>query len=129
MPRRARYEPLNVFLNSRLVGQLRRETSSAIIFQYERSWLEWQPPLPVSLSLPLREQPYVGAPVLAVFENLLPDNNSLRRQIAARARPAGIEHYSLLGAIGHDCVGGLPFLRPDIDPGPAGAIPGSPVRN
>jgi HipA-like protein len=38
------------------------------------------------LSLPLRQQAYVGAPVLAVFENLLPDNDTLRRQIAARAR-------------------------------------------
>jgi serine/threonine-protein kinase HipA len=122
MPRRARYEPLNVFLNSRLVGQLRRETSGAIIFQYERSWLEWQPALPVSLSLSLREQPYVGAPVLAVFENLLPDNDSLRRQIAARARAEGIDAYSLLGAIGRDCVGALQFLPPEVQPTPAGTI-------
>jgi serine/threonine-protein kinase HipA len=127
MPRRARYEPLNVFLNSRLVGQLRRETSGAIIFQYERSWLEWQPALPVSLSLPLREQPYVGAPVLAVFENLLPDNDSLRRQIAARARAEGIDAYSLLGAIGRDCVGALQFLPPEVQPTPSGAIDAVPV--
>jgi serine/threonine-protein kinase HipA len=127
MPRRARYEPLNVFLNSRLVGQLRRETSGAIIFQYERSWLEWQPALPVSLSLPLREQPYVGAPVLAVFENLLPDNDGLRRQIAARARAEGTDAYSLLGAIGHDCVGALQFLPPEVQPTPAGAIDAVPV--
>jgi serine/threonine-protein kinase HipA len=127
MPRRARYEPLNVFLNSRLVGQLRRQTSGAIIFQYERSWLEWQPALPVSLSLPLREQPYVGAPVLAVFENLLPDNDSLRRQIAARARAEGTDAYSLLGAIGHDCVGALQFLPPEVQPTPAGAIDAVPV--
>ena len=127
MPRRARYEPLNVFLNSRLVGQLRRETSGAIIFQYERSWLEWQPALPVSLSLPLRKQPYVGAPVLAVFENLLPDNDSLRRQIAARARAEGTDAYSLLGAIGHDCVGALQFLPPEVQPTPAGAIDAVPV--
>jgi len=127
MPRRARYEPLNVFLNSRLVGQLRRETSGAIIFQYERSWLEWQPALPVSLSLPLREQSYVGAPVLAVFENLLPDNDSLRRQIAARARAEGTDAYSLLGAIGHDCVGALQFLPPEVQPTPAGAIDAVPV--
>jgi len=127
MPRRARYEPLNVFLNSRLVGQLRRETSGAIIFQYERSWLEWQPALPVSLSLPLREQPYVGAPVLAVFENLLPDNDSLRRQIAARARAEGTDAYSLLGAIGHDCVGALQFLPPEVQPTPAGAIDAVPI--
>jgi serine/threonine-protein kinase HipA len=127
MPRRARYEPLNVFLNSRLVGQLRRETSGATIFQYERSWLEWQPALPVSLSLPLREQPYVGAPVLAVFENLLPDNDSLRRQIAARARAEGTDAYSLLGAIGHDCVGALQFLPPELQPTPAGVIDAVPV--
>jgi serine/threonine-protein kinase HipA len=113
-----------VFLNSRLVGQLRRETSGAITFQYDRSWLEW---LPVSLSLPLREQPYVGAPVLAVFENLLPDNDSLRRQIAARARAQGTDAYSLLGAIGHDCVGALQFLPPDVQPTPAGVIDAVPV--
>ncbi len=127
MPRRARYEPLNVFLNSRLVGQLRRESSGAITFQYDPSWLEWQPALPVSLSLPLREQPYIGTPVLAVFENLLPDNDSLRRQIAARARAEGTDAYSLLGAIGHDCVGALQFLPPDVQPTPAGVIDAVPV--
>ena len=127
MPRRIRYEPLNVFLNSRLVGQLRRETSGAIAFRYDRSWLEWQPALPVSLSLPLREQPYVGAPVLAVFENLLPDSDSLRRQIAARARAEGTDAYSLLGAIGHDCVGALQFLPRDVQPTPGGVIDAEPV--
>ena len=116
-----------MFLNSRLVGQLRRETSGATIFQYDRSWLEWQPVLPVSLSLPLREQPYVGAPVLAVFENLLPDNDKLRRQIAARAHAEGTDAYSLLGAIGHDCVGALQFLPPDVQPTPPGAIDAVPV--
>jgi serine/threonine-protein kinase HipA len=127
MPRRARYEPLNVFLNSRLVGQLRRETSGAIIFQYDRSWLEWEFALPVSLSLPIREHPYVGAPVFAVFENLLPDNDGLRRQIAARARAEGTDAYSLLGVIGHDCVGALQFLPLDVQPTPAGTIDAIPV--
>ena len=128
MPRRARYEPLNVFLNSRLVGQLRRERSGAISFQYDRSYLEWQPALPVSLSLPLREQTYVGAPVLAVFENLLPDNDSLRKQIAARTRAEGTDAYSLLGAIGHDCVGALQFLPSDSRPTPAGVIDATPIN-
>jgi len=116
-----------VFLNSRLVGQLRRETSGTIIFQYDLSWLEWQPALPVSLSLPLRQQPYVGAAVLAVFENLLPDNDTLRRQIAARARAGGTDAYSLLGAIGHDCVGALQFLPPDAQPTPGGALDAVPI--
>jgi len=122
MPRRTSHDRLKVFLNSRLVGQLRRQTSGAISFQYDQSWLEWDSALPVSLSLPLREQAYLGAPVLAVFENLLPDNDTLRRQIAARARAGGTDAYSLLGAIGHDCVGALQFLPQDSEPTPAGMI-------
>jgi serine/threonine-protein kinase HipA len=127
MPRRARYEPLNVFLNSRLVGQLLRETSGAISFHYDQSWLDWQSALSVSLSLPLRKQRYIGAPVLAVFENLLPDSDALRRQIAARARAEGTDAYSLLAAIGHDCVGALQFLPGDSEPAPAGTIDAVPV--
>jgi serine/threonine-protein kinase HipA len=129
MPRRARYEPLNTFLNSRLVGQLRRASSGAISFQYDLSWIERPQAIPVSLSLPTREQEYTGAPVIAVFENLLPDNLSLRRRIAARSHAEGTDAYSLLGAIGHDCVGALQFLPLEAQPGPAGAIDGVPLDN
>ncbi|HEV2136119.1 MAG TPA: type II toxin-antitoxin system HipA family toxin [Terracidiphilus sp.] len=128
MPR-ARYEPLNVFLNSRLVGQLRRDVAGAISFKYHPSWLDWEFVLPVSLSLPLREQAYSGAAVIAVFDNLLPDSNHLRRQIAARTHAEGIDAYSLLGAIGHDCVGALQFLPQNMEPGPAGAVEGDPISN
>lgn len=128
MPR-ARHEPLNVFLNSRLVGQLRRDVSGAISFKYERSWLEWEFVMPVSLSLPLRSQTYSGAPVVAVFDNLLPDNDDLRRQIAARTHAEGTDAYSLLGAIGHDCAGALQFLPQNIEPGPAGSVQGDPLSN
>src|ERR1700719_2868767 len=127
MPRRVRNEPLNVFLNSRLVGELRREASGAISFQYEESWVEWPSALPVSLSMPIREQAYSGAHVLAVFENLLPDNDTLRRQIAARVRVEGTDAYNLLGAIGHDCVGALQFLPKNSPPGLAGMIDAVPI--
>jgi len=129
MARRRSYEPLNVYLNSRIVGQLRRERSGAIEFQYGAEWLSWPHTMPVSLSLPLREDAYSGAPVSAVFENLLPDNDTIRKRIAARARVQGIDAYSLLSAIGHDCVGALQFLRADIDPGPAGVIDGVAISN
>ena len=127
MPRRARNKPLNVFLNSRLVGELRREASGAISFQYDQSWLDWESALPLSLSLPVREQLYIGPPVVAVFENLLPDSDRLRHQIAARVRAEGTDAYSLLAAIGHDCAGALQFLPRDSQPAPAGAIDATPV--
>jgi serine/threonine-protein kinase HipA len=128
MARHRRYEPLNVYLNSRLVGQLRREPSGAISFQYDADWLAWPHTLPVSLSLPLREDAYTGAPVLAVFDNLLPDNDAIRRRVAAIAHAEGVDAYSLLSAIGHDCVGALQFLPPDFDPGPAGIVDGRPIN-
>ena len=44
------------------------------------------------------KQAYSGAPVIAVFDNLLPDSDHLRRQIAARTHAEGTDAYSLLGA-------------------------------
>ncbi len=52
--------PLNIFLNGRVVGSLRRQASGAIDFEYGSAWLAWEHALPVSLSLPLREDRYVG---------------------------------------------------------------------
>jgi serine/threonine-protein kinase HipA len=114
--------PLNVYLNGRVVGRLRRETSGAIDFQYDQSWLEWDNAIPVSLSLPLREDKYIGDPVSAVFENLLPDNDSIRRRLAERSHAEGSDAFALLGAVGRDCVGALQFVPEGIDAGTVGEI-------
>ena len=129
MPRQARHPHLNVFLNGRHVGRLNRSASGATDFQYDRSWLDWEHALPVSLSLPLREDRYIGAPVTAVFENLLPDNDSIRRRIAERVGAQGTDAYSLLAAIGRDCVGALQFLLPGEEPVPAGIIRSKPISD
>ncbi len=129
MARKSTRIPLNVYLNGRLVGRLQRETSGAINFQYDESWLNWKSTFPVSLSLPLREDRYVGDPVIAVFDNLLPDNEDIRRRVAARSDADGIDPYSLLSAIGRDCVGALQFLPAGIDPGKAGAINSEPIND
>ena len=127
MARRRTRVPLNVYLNGRRVGRLRREASGAVDFQYDQSWLGWESAIPVSLSLPLREDRYIGEPVLAVFENLLPDNDDIRRRVAERSKADGSDPYSLLSAIGRDCVGALQFLPEGADPGKAGAIDARPV--
>lgn len=116
--------PLNVFLNGRLVGQLRRETDGAIDFRYAADWLAWEHAIPVSLSLPLSERRYIGAPVVAVFDNLLPDNDDVRRRVAERARAQGTDSYSLLGAIGRDCVGALQFIADGEEVAPASTLEG-----
>ena len=55
MPRRRLNKPLRVLLNNRLVGHLLKETSGAISFRYDESWLSWSNTFPISMSLPLRE--------------------------------------------------------------------------
>jgi serine/threonine-protein kinase HipA len=122
MARRAAYAPLNIYLNARLVGRLRRESSGAVDFQYDADWLAWSNAIPVSVSLPLREDRFIGDPVLAVFDNLLPDNDDIKRRIAERSQAGGADAYHLLAAIGRDCVGALQFLPEGMDPAKAGVI-------
>ena len=127
MGRKRSYTPLNVFLNSRLVGQLVREPSGGVSFAYSRDWLEWEYRMPVSLSLPLQENRYSGAPVMAVFDNLLPDSDLIRRRVAERVGAEGVDAFSLLSQIGRDCIGALQFLPDEQEPQPMSELTGEPV--
>jgi serine/threonine-protein kinase HipA len=120
---------LDVFLNSRSVGRLERGASGAVSFQYDPAWLAWENALPVSHSLPLREQRLTGAAVTAYFDNLLPDGEPIRRQIAERLHAEGYDACSLLAAIGRDCVGALQFLPAGEIPEPAGIVSCSPIAD
>lgn len=110
MARSKTYVPLEVLINRRLVGRLEKNPSGAISFQYADSWLDWEHGFAASLSLPLRKATYRGAPVMAVFDNLLPDNAHIRRRVAERTGAEDADVYSLLAQIGRDCVGAMQFL-------------------
>lgn len=129
MARRPAAPPLAIWLNGRHVGRLRKATSGAIDFTYDADWLNWESALAVSLSMPLREERYVGAPVSHVFDNLLPDNDKIRALVAAKVGAHDTDAYTLLAALGRDCVGALQFLPEGADPGPVGAINGQPVSD
>ncbi|MDF8335527.1 type II toxin-antitoxin system HipA family toxin [Novosphingobium cyanobacteriorum] len=120
MARRKAHAPLNVLINNRLAGRLLKEANGAVSFQYDRSWLDWSPAFAISLSLPLRETAYSGDPVVAVFDNLLPDNPHVRRRVAERMGAQGTDYFGLLEAIGRDCVGAMQFIPDD---GPADTEP------
>jgi serine/threonine-protein kinase HipA len=110
MTRKKTHAPLNVLINGRLVGRLEKASNGAISFQYAASWLEWEHRFAVSLSLPLLPAAYRGGEVTAVFDNLLPDRDAVRRRVAERMSAQGTDSYSLLAAIGRDCVGAMQFL-------------------
>jgi serine/threonine-protein kinase HipA len=115
---------LQVMLNGRGVGILERAKSGAISFVYDEQWLSWEHAFPVSLSLPLQRQRLIGEPVIAVFENLLPDNIDIRKRLAARTQADGTDAFSLLAKIGRDCVGALQFLPSEAAIEPVGRVEG-----
>jgi len=51
-----------------------------------------------------------GALVSAYFDNLLPDNDDIRRIVAERVGAEGTDAFSLLERIGRDCAGALQFV-------------------
>lgn len=99
------------------VGTLVRATDGGISFAYDADWLVDGAAFPVASALPLTQQTWVGAPVIAAFDNLLPDaEGELRAKIATRIGAAGKDVYSLLSVLGRDCVGALQFLPMDEVP-------------
>lgn len=122
-----RASALQVLLNRRPVGRLTKAANGAIDFRYGQDWLAWEHAMPVSLSMPLDNKPYTGATVTAVLDNLLPDNEEIRRRVADRVGAAGADAYNLLAAIGRDCVGALQFLADGEEPGDPGAIEAEPL--
>ena len=111
-------------MNGRPVGFLLKEPGGAIAFGYDESWLGAENAIPVSLSLPLREDLFKGPVVSAVFENLLPDSEALRRRVSEKVGAEGTDAYSLLSRIGRDCVGALQFLPEGEESAASGKIEG-----
>lgn len=127
MVRRAKSERLVVYLNARRVGLLERDAAGGIAFDYDVTWLDWESAMPVSTSLPLTGETFRGSRVTNVFENLLPDAERVRRNVAERLGARGIDAFSLLTVTGRDCVGALQFLSEDDEPGPPGSTDGEPL--
>lgn len=129
MGRKRAYAPLDVYMNRRKVGQYFRDPDGAFALTYAPEWLAWENTLPISRSLPLRAERYVGQPVIAVFENLLPDSDDIRRRVAERVGAEGVDAYSLLARIGRDCVGALQFLAEGEEPRDNRVLTGEPLSD
>lgn len=129
MARKKTHAPLDVLINGRQVGRLEKAVSGAISFRYSEEWLAWEHRFAASLSLPLTPAAYRGAPVIAVFDNLLPDRDAVRRRVAERMGAQGTDFYSLLEAIGRDCVGAMQFLPEGADQAQSTDIESEPVSD
>ena len=119
---------LRLFENGRRLGTLTR-TPSGLTLEYETEWLAWKGATPVSLSLPLDPAGHRGAPVFRFLDNLLPDSEGVRARLAARVDAPDTHPYTLLAHIGRCSAGALTFVPEGEDPGPPGAVLGTPIAD
>lgn len=109
MGRKSQTTKLHLYLQGNLVGEYVKTPDGATSFSYERAWI--REGFAISQSLPLITTPYKGDTVRAYFDNLLPDLKEIRESIAAKVNAESSDHFDLLSAIGHDCVGALLFTN------------------
>jgi serine/threonine-protein kinase HipA len=106
-----------VWMNGERVGTWQRTRTGGHRFVYEETWLASARVRPLSLSLPITPDRTVAGPVVAnFFDNLLPDDERIRRRVSARFGVGSTDVFELLQAIGRDCVGAVQLLPPDQPP-------------
>lgn len=109
-------------MNGLATGLLQKDSSGGLSFSYFNSFLEHKAAMPISNSLPLREEVFKGPKVSHFFDNLLPDHEGLRKKIAQRFGVEGTHPFDILHAIGRDCVGALQLLPESEEPAGVGPL-------
>ena len=128
MGRRRTTQRLNIWMNGIPVGYWETSRQGERL-AYLDAWLTHDQSRPLSLSLPLvpGNTPYQGQVVTDYFDNLLPDNDAIRRRLAQRHQAGGIGPFQLLAKLGRDCVGAIQLLPEDETPFDLHAINGEPL--
>lgn len=86
------------------------------VFDYDADWLHSPRFRALSLSLPFTGASIKGDGVGWFFDNLLPDNPGIRQRIQARFKTRQADAFSLLEAIGRDCVGAVQLMPGEMEP-------------
>ncbi len=113
-------DSLDVYLHGSLIGVLDRRSQARLRFTYEGSWVSGEQQ-PLSLSLPVRTQPFEHDECAPFFEGLLPEGDFLKA-IARTLHVSADNPFQLLTELGGECAGAISVA-------PAGApVPGQDPR-
>jgi serine/threonine-protein kinase HipA len=117
---------LSIWWDSALVGALRINKNGDLGFSYDHAWIDDPAKLPISQSLPKREEPFNRRETRPFFAGLLPEE----AQREAVAKSLGISErndFRLLEALGGDVAGALTLWpegeTPPSEPGLSAAHP------
>ncbi len=108
MSARGRSRSLEVFVGGAHAGALHISGNGLLSFRYDERYSGPQ----LSLCMPFSNEEYVGRVVHAWFDNLLPDNDQVRRGMAEKAGSStGL--FPLLSRFGLDLTGAVQTVSPD----------------
>ena len=96
---------LLVRIDNKIIGRLWLDDKKNFCFCYDTIWLK-ESRIPLSLSLPLRPDPYLDDQSHSFFANLLPEEK-MRTLIARNLGVSFNNDYGLLERIGGDCAGAV----------------------
>lgn len=99
-----------VYYSNELAGQL-VETSNGYIFQYDSEFLKKK--IPISVSLPPREEPYESRELFAFFKGLLPEGWYLNIVCATQKVDSKDPFGVLIGTAGVDTIGAVTVKKED----------------
>ena len=101
---------LNVFVNQLKAGELWLDSRRRFCFQYDRNWINSKDSYRLSVSLPLRETPYLNDDSYSYFTNLLPEGKILN-VLSRKLQIPVSNQFELLRAIGGDCAGAVSLFE------------------
>lgn len=96
---------LHVWWRRNCVGLLQVDRDDRMTFCYDAQWLASADAFPISLSLPLRSEPYRDT-AHQFFANLLPEAD-VRARLCQRLKVTPGNDFELLRIIGGECAGAL----------------------
>lgn len=101
------------------VGSISGDGPGNAVFSYAKDYLSGEDRRAISLSLPLREEPYPPAATKAFFEGLLPEGYT-RRSVAEWMHVDEDDYLSILAGLGRECIGAVQVIEgepDDVEPG------------
>lgn len=105
------YRKAFVYVCNQYAGLL-EETDAGYSFAYDKNYLASDDSLPVSLTLPLQEQPYESQTLFAFFDGLIPEG-WLLDIVSHNWKIDQNDRFGLLLAACRDCIGNV-SIRQDI---------------
>ena len=107
------YVAIEIEGRMREVGMIAGDNEFTAEFRYSDDYLVQETARPISLSLPLTDQPYGPAQTRSFFEGLLPEG-FLRRTVAENNRTDAGDYLSILEMLGSECLGAVQIRGEDF---------------